>query len=319
MSESRDDLLGYLRTMWVIRHFEEALDDLFGRGLVRGTCHLCVGQEAAAVGACAALRPDDQINSTHRGHGHFIAKGGDPKRMMAELFGRATGYAGGRGGSQHMAGWAVGFLGSNGITGGGIPVATGAALSAKYLGTGRVVVSFFGDGATAQGAFHEALNMGSLWRLPVVYLCENNLYAMSTPLRQHSAVDSIAARAAAYAMPGVEVDGNDLLAVKACVSAAAERARCGHGPTLIDCRTYRFLGHSKSDKREYRTAEEEQAARDRDPILLFQRELLRRDDVTEADIRGAEAEARAVIDDAIEFARNSPEPAGDPLVGVYAE
>jgi pyruvate dehydrogenase E1 component alpha subunit len=304
--------------MWVIRHFEEALDDLFGRSLIRGTCHLCVGQEAAAVGACAALRPGDQVSSTHRGHGHFIAKGGDPKRVMAELFGKATGYAGGRGGSQHMAGWDVGFLGSNGITGGGIPVATGAALTAQTLGEDRVVVSFFGDGATAQGAFHEALNMGSLWKLPILYFCENNLYAMSTPLAQHSAVPSVADRAAAYGMPSVEIDGNDLLGVKAAVAGAAERARARGGPTLIDCRTYRFLGHSKSDKREYRTEEEEAQARQRDPILRFRDLLLTRDDITEADLNAADSEAKAIIEDAVEFAESSPEPEGDPTQSVYA-
>ncbi len=318
MSEQPSVLLGYLRAMWVIRHFEEALDDLFGRSLVRGTCHLCVGQEAAAVGACAALRADDQINSTHRGHGHFLAKGGDPRRVMAELFGRATGYAGGRGGSQHMAGWDIGFLGSNGITGGGIPVATGAALSAKLQNTGRVVVSFFGDGATAQGAFHEALNMGSLWTLPIVYFCENNLYAMSTPLRSHSAVSSIAERAAAYGMPGVEVDGNDLLAVRDAVATAAARARGGEGPTLIDCRTYRLLGHSKSDKREYRTEEEEAAARRRDPILRFRALLLEQGHASESELAAVEEDARNLISEAVEFAQASPLPEGDPSAKVYA-
>lgn len=318
MTDAPQELLGHYERMLVIRRFEEALDGLFSRSLVRGTCHLCVGQEVSAVAVCAGLRPDDQVTSTHRGHGHLLAKGGDPKRVMAELLGRATGYAGGRGGSQHMACHEVGFLGSNGITAGGIPVATGAALAAKTLGTRRVVLAFFGDGATAQGAFHEALNIGSLWKLPVVYYCENNLYAMSTPMDRHSAAPDVASRAVAYAMPGVQVDGNDFFATREAVRTAAERAREGDGPTLIEALTYRHLGHSKSDKREYRTREEEEEALRRDGIARFRAHLLANGLATEADLSAAEARACALIEDAVEFARQSPEPEGNPEEWVYA-
>lgn len=318
MTDQRERYLGYLRTMHVIRKFEEALDELFGQSLVRGTCHLCVGQEASAVGACAALRPSDQVTSTHRGHGHLIAKGGDPRRIMAELFGRADGYARGRGGSQHMGCLDVGFLGSNGITGGGIPLATGAALAAKLKGADTVVLSFFGDGATAQGAFHEAVNMGTLWKLPVIYFCENNLYAMSTPFRAHSAAPDVVSRAGAYGVPGVKVDGNDLLAVKSTVEQAAERARSGSGPTLIESVTYRWLGHSKSDKREYRTADEEAEARRRDGIARFRDYLVVEGIATQDDVAHAEAEARRIVDEAVRFASESPAPEGDPAAWVYA-
>lgn len=318
MSDIRGEYLGYFRTMLVIRKFEEALDELFGRSLVRGTCHLCVGQEASAVGACAGLRPTDQVSSTHRGHGHLIAKGGDPSRVMAELFGKADGYAQGRGGSQHMGCLEIGFLGSNGITGGGIPIATGAALASKRSGVGTVVLSFFGDGATAQGAFHEAANMGALWKLPVVYFCENNLYAMSTPIRAHSAVPDVVSRAPAYGITAVQVDGNDLLAVKRSVELAAERARSGEGPTLIESLTYRFLGHSRSDKRDYRTAEEEAEACRRDGIVRFRGYLVREGIATVDDALLAEDEARLVVEDAVRFATESPAPRGDPAAWVYA-
>ena len=318
MVDRRDEYLGYLRTMHVIRRFEEALDELFGRSLVRGTCHLCIGQEASAVGACAGLRPSDQVTSTHRGHGHFIAKGGDPRRVMAEVFGKADGYAHGRGGSQHMGSAEIGFLGSNGITGGGIPLATGAALASRLKGTDTVVLSFFGDGATAQGAFHEAINMGALWKLPVIYVCENNLYAMSTPLLAHSAVPDVVSRAPAYGIPAVKVDGNDVLAVKSAVEQAAERARSGDGPTLVESVTYRWLGHSKSDKREYRTPEEEADARRRDGILRFRDYLLGEGIATADDALRTEHEARLIIDEAVRFATESPAPEGDPAAWVYA-
>lgn len=312
-----DELLGHLKTMWVIRKFEEALDRAFAQGLVRGTCHLCVGQEASAVGACAALAPDDQVTSNHRGHGHLIAKGGDPRRVMAELLGKATGYAGGRGGTQHMACLEIGFLGSNGITGGGIPLATGAALAAKLLATGRVVLCFFGDGATAQGAFHEAVNMGALWKLPVIYYCENNLYAMSTRVSEHSACPCIAEKARAYRIPSETIDGNDFFAVLTSVSRAAARARAGDGPTLIEALTYRYLGHSKSDRREYRTREEEEEARARDGIARFCHYLTANGLASESAVVAAEAAAEQIIADALAFARDSPYPTERPESLVY--
>ncbi|MBM3476585.1 MAG: thiamine pyrophosphate-dependent dehydrogenase E1 component subunit alpha [Armatimonadetes bacterium] len=301
-------LLRDYETMWVIRRFEETLKDLYGTGVIRGTSHFCAGQEATEVGATAALRPDDLVTSTHRGHGHFIAKGGDPRRIMAELWGKATGYACGRGGSQHMADFAIGFLGSNGITGGMIPVATGAALSQKVLGTGKVVLCFFGDGATGQGAFHEAVNMGAIWKLPVVYLCENNLYAMSTPVEEAFAEPEIAKRAAAYGLPGRRVDGQDYFAVREALAEAAQRARDGDGPTLIEAMTYRIYGHSKSDECAYRTQQEEAAWADRDALKLMREALLTRGVLTEALDAEVRARAEQTIQDAIRFADESPEP-----------
>jgi len=301
-------LLRDYETMWVIRRFEETLKDLYGTGVIRGTSHFCAGQEATEVGATAALRPDDLVTSTHRGHGHFIAKGGDPRRIMAELWGKATGYACGRGGSQHMADFAIGFLGSNGITGGMIPVATGAALSQKVLGTGKVVLCFFGDGATGQGAFHEAVNMGAIWKLPVVYLCENNLYAMSTPVEEAFAEPEIAKRAAAYGLPGRRVDGQDYFAVREAVAEAAQRARDGGGPTLIEAMTYRIYGHSKSDECAYRTQQEEAAWADRDALKLMREALLERGVLTEALDAEVRARAEQTIQEAIRFADESPEP-----------
>lgn len=318
MSESLEQLLERLRTMLVIRYFEEAIERLFADSLVRGTCHLCIGQEASAVGACAGLAPDDQVTSNHRGHGHLLAKGGDANRVMAELFGRETGYALGRGGTQHMSCHEKGFLGSNGITGGGIPVATGAGLAAKMQASGRVVLCFFGDGAAEQGVFHESLNMASLWRLPVLYACENNLYAMSTPVERHSASATIHQRAAAYDMPGVQVDGNDYFAVREAVADAAARARAGEGPTLLELMTYRHRGHSRSDQRQYRTREEEAEALARDGIERFRTALLGLG-ASERDLEAADAAARETIERATEFATSSPEPTGRPEDWVYVE
>ncbi|MBI3944357.1 MAG: thiamine pyrophosphate-dependent dehydrogenase E1 component subunit alpha [Armatimonadetes bacterium] len=305
--------------MWRIRLFEEVVDRLFGEGVLRGTSHLCVGQEATAVGTCAALRPDDYVTSTHRGHGHFLAKGGDPRRLMAELFGKATGYSRGRGGSQHMACFEIGFLGSNGITGGGIPVATGAALALQRRREERVVACFFGEGAANQGVFHESLNMAALWKLPAIYVCENNLYAMSTPVGGALAGPGVAARAAGYGVPGALVDGNDIFAVRAAASEAAARARCGEGPTLIECRTYRLLGHSRGDRRVYRTREEEAEWRARDPIPRLRDALLRSGEVTALEAERIREEVELEIRDAVAFARESPAlPVEAALEGVYA-
>lgn len=314
-----EELLKHYETMLVIRRFEETLNDLYGTGVIRGTSHFCAGQEATEVGAIAALRPDDLVTSTHRGHGHFIAKGGDPKRVMAELWGKETGYACGRGGSQHMADLAIGFLGSNGITGGMIPVATGAALSQQMLGTGKIVLCFFGEGATGQGAFHEAVNMGALWRLPIVYLCENNLYAMSTPICEALAEPEVWRRAAAYGLPGEVVDGQDYFAVRQVAERAAERARAGERPTLIEARTYRIFGHSKSDEREYRTPEEEASWEERDAIKLMRQALTDRgilDDQLDDEIR---ARAGRTVKQAVAFAESSAEPSPDTLLDdLYA-
>ena len=315
-----EELLDCYRRMLLIRRFEEAVEDLFGQGLVVGTAHFCIGQEATAVGAIRALRPDDLVTSNHRGHGHFLAKGADPRRLMAELFGKATGYAGGRGGSQHVADFSLGFLGSHGITGGMIPIATGAALSQKLLGTGRVVLCFFGDGATGQGAFHEAANMGAIWELPIVYLCENNLYAMSTRVTESFRLQSVAERAQAYGMPGVTADGNDVTAVHEAVHDAAERARAGGGPTLVEALTYRQCGHSRSDECLYRTdAEEEQWAR-RDPIRRLAAHLLDQELAGPEQLEEIASAVEAEIAAAVEFARESPDP--DPATvtqGVFSD
>ena len=308
-----------LYQLTLIRAFEERVLTLVSDGSIRGTTHPYVGQEAVAVGACLALRSDDWVVSTHRGHGHLLAKGGDANRLMAELFGKATGYGGGKGGTQHMADYAVGHLGSNGITSGGIPIGTGAALSAQMRRSGQVVVIFFGDGAANQGTFHESLNLAALWRLPAVYVCENNLYAMSTHVREACAVEHIADRAAAYAMPGVQVDGMDVLAVAAAVRTAVERARAGRGPSLIECKTYRFLGHSKSDQRVYRGREEEAAWRDRDPLARFRTCVLEHGLATAAELDGIAREAVAAVDAAVDFAQASPFPARAALTeGVFS-
>jgi TPP-dependent pyruvate/acetoin dehydrogenase alpha subunit len=309
-----------LYQLTLIRAFEERVLKLVSDGSIRGTTHPYVGQEAVAVGACLALRTDDWVVSTHRGHGHLLAKGGDPNRLMAELFGKATGYGGGKGGTQHMADYTVGHLGSNGITGGGIPIGTGAALSAQMRRSGQVVVIFFGDGAANQGTFHESLNLAALWRLPAVYVCENNLYAMSTPVREACAIEHIADRAAAYGMPGVRADGMDVMAVAAAVCAAVERARAGRGPSLIECKTYRFLGHSKSDQRVYRSRDEEAAWRERDPIARFREAALEHGWASAADLEAIAREALAAVDASVEFARSSPFPAAQALTeGVFSD
>ncbi|MBW3096694.1 thiamine pyrophosphate-dependent dehydrogenase E1 component subunit alpha [Pseudohoeflea coraliihabitans] len=306
---SHEQLRDALRKMHLIRQFEEGAEESYMRGLVHGTMHLSIGQEASAVGICMGLGNEDQITSTHRGHGHCIAKGAEVKRMFAEFFGKTTGYCRGRGGSMHIADVSTGNLGANGIVGGGIPIAVGAALTASKMKTGKVVVSFFGDGANNEGAFHEALNMASVWKLPVIFVCENNQYGMSTSVERSTAVKDIAERAAAYSMPGVIVDGNVLSEVSEAAHAAIERARAGEGPTLIECKTYRHRGHSKSDRNRYRTKEEiEEWKNSRDPIALFEAELLEFgviDDDGIAEIRaGVEQEIAA----GIAFAKESPSP-----------
>ncbi|HUT36674.1 MAG TPA: thiamine pyrophosphate-dependent dehydrogenase E1 component subunit alpha [Planctomycetota bacterium] len=298
--------LGYLRLMKLIRAFEERVDRLFVEARIHGTTHLCIGQEAIPVGACAAIRPSDLASGSHRGHGLALAKGLVPNRLMAELLGRRDGYCQGKGGTQHVASLEHGFLGTNGITGGGIPIATGAALAAKLRRTGQVVLSFFGDGATNQGTFHESLNMAAIWRLPVVYVCENNLYAMSTAIRDAAAVERLAVRATAYGMPGATIDGNDVLEVREAVARAADRARSGGGPCLLECTTYRHHGHSKSDAREYRTREEEECWLALDPILRSERRLLGAGELTPEALKRLDAEVSAEVDAAVDFAEASP-------------
>jgi len=316
---SRDELLDIYRQMWEIRFFEDKVYDLLGQNIIKGASHLYAGQEAVASGAIAALRDDDLITSTHRGHGHCLARGDclapDPvakqehlNKMMAELCGRSTGYCRGRGGSMHIADVEKGNLGATGIVGGNIPVATGAGLSMQMQGLDRIVLCFFGDGATNTGNFHESLNMASAWRLPVVYVVENNLYGMSVPFQKISAMPDIAARAAAYDIPGVVVDGMDPVAVFEAVSAAVERARRGEGPTLIECKTYRWYGHSRSDPRKYRTKEEEQYWRDRDPLKTLRARLVEGGLASEGEVDAVEERAERAIEQATEFALASPMP-----------
>ncbi|RVA78035.1 thiamine pyrophosphate-dependent dehydrogenase E1 component subunit alpha, partial [Mesorhizobium sp. M7A.F.Ca.CA.001.08.2.1] len=298
-----------LHKMYLIRRFEEGAEECYTRGLIHGTMHLSIGQEASAMGICMPLAEDDQITSTHRGHGHCIAKGAEVKRMFAEFFGKTTGYCKGRGGSMHIADVGKGNLGANGIVGGGIPIAVGAALSSKMMKTGKVVVSFFGDGANNEGAFHEALNMAAVWKLPVIFVCENNGYGMSTSTARSTAVKNIAERAAAYSMPGVIVNGNIFSEVAEASHQAVARARAGEGPTLIESKTYRHRGHSKSDRNRYRTKEEiEDWMSNRDPITLFESELR---EFGFIDDKGIEAIRDAVaqeIAEGIEFAKASPSP-----------
>lgn len=298
-----------LRKMILIRKFEEGAEDSYTRGLIHGTMHLSIGQEASAVGACMALTDADKITSTHRGHGHCIAKGADVARMFAEFFGKETGYCKGRGGSMHIADVAKGNLGANGIVGGGLPIAVGAALSAKRLGTGAVTVCFFGDGANNEGAFHEALNMASIWALPVIFVCENNRYGMSMSTERSTAVRAIADRAAGYAMPGVSVDGNDFSAVAEAVEGAVLRARAGDGPSLVEAVTYRWRGHSKSDRNRYRTRDEIAEWMAKDPVKRMVAMLAEHGVVSTDEIAALEADVEAEIARAITFAKESAAPA----------
>ncbi|MHB9025380.1 MAG: thiamine pyrophosphate-dependent dehydrogenase E1 component subunit alpha [Armatimonadota bacterium] len=291
--------------MLLIRRFEERVDALFADGELKGTSHLAVGQEATAVGACAALAPDDYVTSNHRGHGHFLARGGDPSRIMAELFGKATGYSQGRGGTQHMADFSIGFLGMNGITGGMLPIAAGAAYSARYRNSRQVTLAFFGDGASNQGTFHETLNMAAIWQLPLVLFCENNCYAMSSPASCMVSVGDIAARAAGYGMPGCVIDGNDVLAVRETVRQAAQRARSGEGPTLIEAKTYRLLGHSRGDLRVYRTRDEEAEWAARDPITRLADGLIAQGELTAEEFANLDADMQHLVATAEQFARES--------------
>ena len=308
-----------LRQMYTIRAFEEKAEQLYTLGKIHGTMHLSIGMEASAVGAIAALRTDDLILSTHRGHGHCIAKGADLNRMVAEFMGKEAGYCRGRGGSMHIADVEGGNLGANGVVGGGIPIAVGVGLSLKMQKRDQIILCFFGDGAANLGPFHEALNMAAIWKLPVVYVCENNQYAMSFSVKKAFAIERISDRAAAYGMPGATVDGNDVLAVYQAVSQAVEQARAGAGPALIENVTYRWRGHSKSDANRYRTREEIESWKQKCPIKHFRARLVKEEVLTEEDADQIEQEAYAAIDAAVAFAEASPEPALETIEeGVYA-
>lgn len=320
LGDRPDTATSALETMWLIRRFEEAVDDLFARGLMHGTMHLAIGQEASATGTCFALREDDAITSTHRGHGHCIAKGADLERMMAELLAKETGYCRGRGGSMHLADVATGNLGANGIVAGGIPIAAGAGLAYRLQGLDRVVVSFFGDGAANEGAFHEAVNLAAIWKLPVIFLCENNKYGMSFSTEKSFAIENIADRAVGYGIPGVTVDGNDVEAVHAAVGEAVTRARAGEGPTLVEAVTYRWKGHSKSDKNLYRSKEEIAEWRERDPILRFEQTVVERGVLDQDAIDQIRNRATQEIRAAVRAANAAPDARPDDLLeAVFAQ
>ncbi len=317
---SDEQLHGMYRTMFLIRRFEETANELYMQGRVPSTLHLYIGQEAVATGVCASLRLEDYVLSTHRPHGHALAKGVAPRAIMAELFGKVTGTCKGKGGSMHVGDISVGAFPAIAIVAGSVPIAAGAALAAKMLKNGRVAVSFFGDGATNEGAWHEGLNAASIWDLPVIFVCENNLYAASTPFKSAFKIKHIAERACAYGLPGVTVDGNDVLAVYDTACEAVERARRGEGPTLIECLTYRQCGHSRSDPRGYRTRAEEEEWKGRDPIGRFRAWLLEHDEIGEAGIQQIEADVEASIQEAIAYADASPEPMPqDVYTDVYCE
>ena len=305
-------LMEMLRRMLRIRHFEEAVISLVERGEIVGAAHSYIGEEAVAVGACLALRDDDWMTGNHRSHGHPIAKGGDVKKAMAELLGKSTGFCKGKGGSMHLADFSVGILGESGILGYSIPTAVGAALGSKLQGNDRVAVPFFGDGASNEGAFHESINLAAIWKLPVVFLCENNQYAVTSSFKQMVASDSIADRSVAYNIPGVLVDGQDVIAMYEAVSEAVARARSGQGPSLIEGRTYRYYEHSLGMSRivrdAYRDDDEIAEWQQKDPINIHKERLLEQGIATAEEIDQMENEVKQQIEEAITFARESPYP-----------
>ena len=304
-------LLDYFKKMLELRVFELKVQELYRNAMLPGFVHLYVGEEAVAVGVCSNLEVSDLVFSTHRGHGHALAKGVPAGVVLAELWGKTTGSSGGRGGSMHMYAPEYGFMGTNGIVGAPIPLATGGALSAKLRKKGQVVVSFFGEGAVNSGSFHEAVNLGAVWDLPVIYVCENNLYATEMAFSRATKNTSVASRAAAYRIEGVEVDGQDVVAVHEAAQTAIQRARKGRGPTLIECKTYRYVGHHEGDPgTDYRTREEVKHWKEQDPVKLARKRLLD-SGVEEGKLKAVEQEVDQLIDEAVEFAQNSPEPAAD--------
>lgn len=315
----KEKMVEIYRKMLEIRLFEEKVFELYGQNLVPGTIHLYAGEEAVAVGVCENLRKDDYIVSTHRGHGHCLAKGASLDRTMAEIMGKETGYCKGKGGSMHIADFTVGMLGATAVVGAGIPIATGAGLSIKLRETDQVVACFFGDGASNQGTFHEGINMAAIWKLPVLYVCENNLYAMGTRQTQIMAIRDIAKRAEAYGIPGITVDGNDALTVYKAAQEAVERARSGEGSTLIECKTYRQKGHSRWDPAAYRPREEVEDWLKRDPIRRMKKHLLDAKCLSELEAARIEKEAEDAVERAVEFAVASPYPKPEEaLEDVYA-
>ena len=296
------------RRMVVIRKFEENIYDIYTRGLMPGLAHLYIGEEAVAVGACEALGEEDYITSTHRGHGHLIAKGGNIDRMMAEVMGKVDGYCRGKGGSMHIADMSLGILGANGIVGGGLGIVTGAGLSAKLRGTDQVALAFFGDGAMNQGIFLETINMAAIWKLPVIYLCENNQYGEYTPMQKVTAGKTLCDRAAAFDVPAKEVDGLDVLAVYESTNWAVERARSGEGPSFLQCHTYRYQGHHVGDQNKYRTREEVEEWRAKDCIAKLAKTMISESLATEEELKLIDDEVEQEVEAAVQFGLDSPMP-----------
>lgn len=294
--------------MLTIRYFEEAVLDSLEKGLIHGTTHLCIGQEAVAVGASMATKEGDKFTSTHRGHGHSIAFEASLNKMMAEMFGKETGYCKGKGGSMHIADVDSGNLGANGIVGGSIPIAVGSALTAQMKGLDYVTICFFGDGATNEGSFHESLNLASIWNLPVIFICENNEYGMSSPISKMTSINQLSQRAQSYGFSGETIDGNDVITVYQSVKQAVDKARAGNGPTLIEAKTYRYAGHSKSDKQVYRTEEEVAIRKKDDPITRLENKLIDRSIITEPKIDKLKKVILMKVLDAVTFAMESKEP-----------
>ena len=314
MAIDKQRLIDMYTRMLLIRRFEERSSELLYAGELPGAVHSYIGEEAVAVGVCANLRSDDRITSTHRPHGHLIAKGGDLKLMMAELLGKKTGYCKGKGGSMHMADYSIGILGACAIVGAGLSIATGAALAAKLQRIDQVTVCFFGDGAANEGSFHESVNLASIWKLPVVYVCENNMYAVTTPVSYAIAVKDFADRAAAYGIPGVVVDGQDVMAVYEATKVAVERARQGAGPSLIECKTYRYTGHFVTEElllgdKSYRSNDEVEKWKAKDPITNFENKLADMGVLTKKKAASIEEDIKAKLEEAVTFARESPLPA----------
>ncbi|MDF3002466.1 MAG: pyruvate dehydrogenase (acetyl-transferring) component subunit alpha [Bacillota bacterium] len=307
---SKKHLLSLYEIMYKMRRFEEEVFEFYKKGMMPGLAHLYLGEEAVATGVCAALNEDDYIGSTHRGHGHLVARGADLGKMMAEILGKATGYSKGKGGSMHIMAMDKGILGANGIVGGEIPIATGAAYSAQYRGTDQIAVSFFGDSATNEGTFHESINMAAAWNLPIIYVIENNLYGISVDIRDVTNTANLADRALGYGIPGVVVDGMDVLAVQKAAEEAAERARSGNGPTLIECKTYRWQGHHVGDPavyRERKDSNEKASWMERCPVACFRDQILSMK-ITEKEVAKIEEAVEAEVQTAVTFAEESPYP-----------
>ncbi|MFW6001157.1 MAG: thiamine pyrophosphate-dependent dehydrogenase E1 component subunit alpha [Halanaerobium sp.] len=313
MKESKEELVGLLEKMLVIREFETTVQKHFAEGEIPGFVHLYLGEEAVGVGACSALGKEDYITSTHRGHGHLLARGGDIKKMMAEIFGKATGYNKGKGGSMHIADVSLGILGANGIVGAGLPIAAGAGITSQILDEDSVTVCFFGDGASNRGTFHEAINMASVWNLPVVFVCENNMYGISMPQyradgRKGQNIKDVSDRAVAYGISGVTVDGNDVMAVREAVVEAVKKARAGGGPSLVECKTYRHRGHFEGDPTVYRSDDEVEQWKKKDPIDRFVKVLKDQEMLDDEGYQELRDKVRGQIDEALQFAQDSPEP-----------